>query len=401
MKKMRRLIPAIAMLLVSAVMLSTASFAWFTMNTEVEVSGMEIKAKADGSLLISQAPLSAEGTSVGQPSITLSTGVKNLYPMAYNALSTNTTLKQGATLSSESADGWYVPDDNKENNIQTGLNNGDLKALTESDLTKDNTGYNKYYYAEEFYIAAADEAKTNASLQIDLTALAASTVNETWKAYAAAIYVVNKTTASGAANAYWADNTDVAYNATPDAILFADTASDTVGETTTKRDIVTLTGLTIPSVAGAVDNNTVGLKIVVHFYVDGALMSKTTTQVNAGSIYTQDNAKYSPDKAYTIVKADAVTTTLTTVDGYYIESTDASGNKVYTPATGNAVEGETYYEITTSQATPTDAIMGADAVPDTWYTAKANPVHVPYAYVRTADIPSDATELELLFNLAN
>ena len=36
MKKMRRLIPAIAMLLVSAVMLSTASFAWFTRRTPLD-----------------------------------------------------------------------------------------------------------------------------------------------------------------------------------------------------------------------------------------------------------------------------------------------------------------------------------------------------------------------------
>ena len=52
MKKMRRLIPAIAMLLVSAVMLSTASFAWFSMSTKATAQGMTVKAEADSSLLI-------------------------------------------------------------------------------------------------------------------------------------------------------------------------------------------------------------------------------------------------------------------------------------------------------------------------------------------------------------
>ena len=52
MKKMRRLIPAIAMLLVSAVMLSTASFAWFSMSSEAKAEGMTVKATADSSLLI-------------------------------------------------------------------------------------------------------------------------------------------------------------------------------------------------------------------------------------------------------------------------------------------------------------------------------------------------------------
>lgn len=53
MKKMRKLLPAFAMLLVSAVMMSTASFAWFSMGTTASATGMEVKAKADSSLIIS------------------------------------------------------------------------------------------------------------------------------------------------------------------------------------------------------------------------------------------------------------------------------------------------------------------------------------------------------------
>ena len=51
MKKMRKLIPALAMLLVSAVMMSTASFAWFSMNTTVTADGMSITAKNDSKYL--------------------------------------------------------------------------------------------------------------------------------------------------------------------------------------------------------------------------------------------------------------------------------------------------------------------------------------------------------------
>ena len=54
MKKMRKLLPAIAMLLVSAVMMSTASFAWFTMNTEVRANNITVNAIAPASLWISQ-----------------------------------------------------------------------------------------------------------------------------------------------------------------------------------------------------------------------------------------------------------------------------------------------------------------------------------------------------------
>lgn len=52
MKATRKLIPALAMLLVSAVMMSTASFAWFSMNKDVDVTGMNIVAKSDNAFLV-------------------------------------------------------------------------------------------------------------------------------------------------------------------------------------------------------------------------------------------------------------------------------------------------------------------------------------------------------------
>ncbi|MBR1897450.1 MAG: hypothetical protein IJ825_01080 [Oscillospiraceae bacterium] len=48
----RKLIPAIGMLTVSAMMLSSSTYAWFTMNKEVEVYGMELKTKVGANLLI-------------------------------------------------------------------------------------------------------------------------------------------------------------------------------------------------------------------------------------------------------------------------------------------------------------------------------------------------------------
>ena len=62
MKMTRKLIPAIAMLLISAVMMSTASFAWFSMNTTVSATGMQIEAKSDQTFLI----ISASKTTAGE-----------------------------------------------------------------------------------------------------------------------------------------------------------------------------------------------------------------------------------------------------------------------------------------------------------------------------------------------
>lgn len=49
----KKLIPAVAMLTTSAIMLSSATYAWFTMNKEVEVKGLEMTATTSDSLEIS------------------------------------------------------------------------------------------------------------------------------------------------------------------------------------------------------------------------------------------------------------------------------------------------------------------------------------------------------------
>ena len=47
MKLSKKLIPAIGMLMLSAVMLATSSFAWFSMNESVTATGMSVSAKAE------------------------------------------------------------------------------------------------------------------------------------------------------------------------------------------------------------------------------------------------------------------------------------------------------------------------------------------------------------------
>ena len=49
---MKKLIPAICLLLVSAVMLGTSTFAWFSMNTSVTATGMQIAAKSNNTYLL-------------------------------------------------------------------------------------------------------------------------------------------------------------------------------------------------------------------------------------------------------------------------------------------------------------------------------------------------------------
>lgn len=51
MKKFKKLIPALCMLLVSALFVGTSTYAWFSMNTSVTATNMEVKAVADNPYL--------------------------------------------------------------------------------------------------------------------------------------------------------------------------------------------------------------------------------------------------------------------------------------------------------------------------------------------------------------
>lgn len=78
MKKFKKLIPALCMLLVSAVMLGSTTFAWFSMNTKVTASNMEVKATASKNLLISKTGANADDYSA---SVDMSISQTSLVPV--------------------------------------------------------------------------------------------------------------------------------------------------------------------------------------------------------------------------------------------------------------------------------------------------------------------------------
>lgn len=53
MKKFRKLIPALCMLLISAMLMGTSTYAWFSMNTTVTAGGMQVTASTSKNLVIS------------------------------------------------------------------------------------------------------------------------------------------------------------------------------------------------------------------------------------------------------------------------------------------------------------------------------------------------------------
>lgn len=90
-KANRKLIPAVVMLLVSAIMLSTASFAWFSMNTTVTATGMQVQAKSDSAYLLIGTSANVKTIQAGNLNkVDFQMPVTEVYPSAHDAV-TNTT----------------------------------------------------------------------------------------------------------------------------------------------------------------------------------------------------------------------------------------------------------------------------------------------------------------------
>ena len=119
MKKFRKLIPAFIMLLVSAILVSTATYAWFSMNTKVTVSSMTVKATASKNLLISD---SETGTYL--PSLALTTINETLVPVSTAVLATPAFYKIDRVGSQMTADNFH-------------RRNSTLEAATTSDYVKE------------------------------------------------------------------------------------------------------------------------------------------------------------------------------------------------------------------------------------------------------------------------
>lgn len=109
MKLSRKLLPALAMLLVSAVMMSTASFAWFSSNQSADVQGMKIQVAAATTLLIKDKDdASAPFLTSVNMNVTDKTGV---VPVSADAVATPTFFKMDNAGNNMSPDNYAAGTD--------------------------------------------------------------------------------------------------------------------------------------------------------------------------------------------------------------------------------------------------------------------------------------------------
>lgn len=135
MKKLKKLIPAFCMLLVSVAMLGTSTFAWFSMNKAVSATGMQITAKSDSVyLLIMEGKKTAEEVQTNNSASVKATNPGNtaMLPAAHEAINNTDEAEKKETDSTTTYSNWYYQTAAKPNASAAETNAAKTKLTTAS-----------------------------------------------------------------------------------------------------------------------------------------------------------------------------------------------------------------------------------------------------------------------------
>lgn len=174
MKNLRKLIPTICMFLLAACLFGTSTFAWFSMNKTVTVTGMTVKATTAESLVI------GTGLNVGTAvTVDMSSSITTLTPATHDGSS-------GTYLS-------YVTNSG-DVDAATGFATSGATLVTSS-AVNDSTKSLYYYIDYVVYVAASGKEMTGKTLTVTFddaskAALAGLTdvTNDTVKAFTADVF---------------------------------------------------------------------------------------------------------------------------------------------------------------------------------------------------------------------
>lgn len=119
MTKFKKIIPALCMLLISAVLMGTSTYAWFSMNTTVSATGMKVTANAQETyLLIAEGEKTYQEVQAGKlitVPLTVSDADAKVYPVAHKTESFDNT-----TAASTAGNWYYKIADKSDASTSTG-----------------------------------------------------------------------------------------------------------------------------------------------------------------------------------------------------------------------------------------------------------------------------------------
>lgn len=214
----KKLIPAVAMLTTSAVMLSTATYAWFTMSREVEVTGIKLTATTPQTIEVSLGKATAGATITSKTEATAPGDDEKLW--SNKAATSSVYASFGKLIPASSTDGTnlYYTTKAKENGKSvdiTGANaftqatennnagwtfqTAGASSETESNLTADTKG--EGYYLDIpvwFRTTNVEDVKLGVDVTVtDPNADDDNTKGDLYKATRVAFLTSDKTTANG------------------------------------------------------------------------------------------------------------------------------------------------------------------------------------------------------------
>ena len=164
MKKFKKLIPALCMLLVSAVMLGTTTFAWFSMNNKVTATRMQIEAKTNDTYLLISTNSDKDQIQVDKKT-TVDFGMTNatkLYPSApcMNETEESYLTTDGYKVNGTKIETAGVQIKNKDaaaavTNWYTAQAEDATKSDIKADTAKQLTSFTDYVEAKTLYLTVA------------------------------------------------------------------------------------------------------------------------------------------------------------------------------------------------------------------------------------------------------
>lgn len=161
---MKKLIPALCMLLIAATLMGTSTFAWFSMNQQVTATGMQVKAKAEGGIVIAaytKTSSSSDGSTITPPSFSAPSDATFTASAAITSAAAE--LYPTSTLSGLAS--WYHASSDSVNSAAavsgSYQNLASVYTLESDGIAYDNTTKElrgQYYLLNKFQIKATDAA---------------------------------------------------------------------------------------------------------------------------------------------------------------------------------------------------------------------------------------------------
>jgi len=166
MKKFKKVVPALCALLVSAVMLGSSTYAWFSMNTKVTATGMTVNAKSDSKFLQIVAGTAGFADDEAQISAEAVNKTKELRPTsAVKAIGAdNLTLTELAQADKATDIKWVEA---FSNDPASSTKNGEYKEVTTAAQASDVS--NLYTLINDFKVRLNPKAGANSAENLSVT----------------------------------------------------------------------------------------------------------------------------------------------------------------------------------------------------------------------------------------